>query len=82
MNGNFPLSDWLKPRLGKKYNAIANAQLVSRHILLVADNVIDVNFLCDATYVFLKHLFHEIHVIKQSFYFSSVNTMVKLYLPR
>ena len=61
-----PLSDWLKPRLGKKkYNAIAtsgdvirgryNARLVSRQILLVADNVIDVSmWLHDATYVFLK----------------------------
>ena len=44
----FPLSDWLKPRLGKKYNAIATsgdviARLVSRQILLVADNVIDVS---------------------------------------
>ena len=74
----FPLSDWLKPRLGKKYNAIAtsgdvirgryNARLVSRQILLVADNVIDVSSF-DATYVFIKHWFREIHVIKQLFYF-------------
>ena len=26
-------------------------------------------FVINATYVFLKHLFHEIHVIKQLFYF-------------
>ena len=44
--------------------------LVSDQSLLVADNVIDVSLWLMRTYVFLKHYFHGIHVIKQLFYFS------------
>ena len=68
MNGHpppFPIG--LNREWAKKYNAIAtsddvirgryNARLVSRQILLIADNVIDVSSWLMRHYVFLKHSF-------------------------